>query len=248
MINRLITLMRRMKAASHLGISFNRSSSFRIPEFIRVNGVQQAIRLPLDENGIRVAFIELLLDDCYGCRRLRKRGGSIKTVLDIGGNVGLFGLAARGTFPNAIIHSYEPNAKLEPFLSTQASVGNFEYCLEAVGSESGTISLDLHTDSVQTRSVESANGNVIRTAFREAIRRMGGEVDFLKMDCEGAEWDIFKDKESWRQVKHLAMEYHLFDEGQTELRVRASVEELGFEILNFRPVDNFGLLIATRRT
>jgi FkbM family methyltransferase len=246
MINRLITLLKRKQAAARLGISFNRSASFRVPDSIRLNGATQTIHLP-DENGVKVAFIELLLDDCYGCRELQQRSESIQTVLDIGGNVGLFSIAARSAFPNATIHCYEPNAMLESYLSTQASVGTFEYFLEAVGSESGTITLSLNADSVQTRSFVAANGNVPRTAFRDAIHRLGGKVDFLKMDCEGAEWEIFNDKESWRHVNNLSMEYHLFDEAQTEQRVRACVDGLGFQIVKFHPIGNFGLLMATRR-
>lgn len=244
--NRLFTLLKRKRVAGRLGIAFDRSASFRLPKSVSLNGTPQAIHLP-EEIGVKVAFIELLLDDCYGCHQLQKSGETIKTVLDIGANVGLFGLAARCAFPDATIHSYEPNAMLAPYLVVQASVAKFEYFLEAVGSEGGTVSLAMNADSVLTRAVEAASGDVPRTAFREAIRRMGGEVDFLKMDCEGAEWDIFNDRESWRQVKHLAMEYHLFENKQTEQRVKACVEGLGFHILKFQPAGNSGLLTAMRR-
>ena len=244
-IERIMTLLRRKKAAMELGVKFTRSATFKLPDTIHLNGEKQRLNLP-DEESLKVAFIELLLDDCYGCRQPKKRHESIKTVLDIGANVGLFGIAARLAYPNATIHAYEPNPVLEPFLSAQAAVAKFEYYLEAVGSENGTISLDLREDSVHTRTVNAANDSVPCVAIREAIRRMGGEVDFLKMDCEGAEWDIFNDKESFRHVKHLAMEYHLFDERQTEQRVRAWIDELGFRLQKFQPIDNFGLLIATR--
>ena len=207
----------------------------------------KCVRLP-EENGVKVAFIDLLLDDCYRCGELKHRGEDVKTVLDIGGNVGLFGLAARKAFPAAKIHSYEPNKLLEPYLAIQAEAAGFEYFMEAVGLQRGTISLAIHEDSVQTRSVQNSGGRIPQIAFREAIERLGGEVDLLKLDCEGDEWTIFQDKESWQHVKHVCMEYHLFKLGQTEQGVRDRLSDLGFEITSFVPIQHFGLVTATRDT
>ena len=88
-----------------LGVKFARATAFVPPRQIIVNGKTQNIRLP-DESGVAATFIELLLDDCYGLYKLPR---SIETILDIGANVGLFGLAARNVFPDATIHAYEPN-------------------------------------------------------------------------------------------------------------------------------------------
>ena len=207
----------------------------------------QQLRLP-EENGVKVAFIDILLDDCYGCGALGKRFKTVKTVLDIGGNVGLFGIAARNLFPSARIHSYEPNRLLEPYLSVQAEAAQFEYFMEAVGLERGMISLAINEDSVQTRSVRDREGHIPQLAFREAIERLGGEVDLLKMDCEGDEWTLFEDKHSWRHVKHLCMEYHLFHPGHTEQAVQTKLKGLGFEITSFAPIRHFGLVTASRNT
>lgn len=40
------------------------------------------------------------------------------------------------------------------------------------------------------------------------------QVDFLKVDCEGCEYQIFKNtsKKTYNKIKYLAMEAHLFDE------------------------------------
>ena len=245
-IDRVYTLFRRRRAAAKLGISFERSATFSLPERINLNGENKRLKLP-DENGVKVAFVDLLLDDCYGCKVLRKQGESVETILDIGGNVGLFGIAARNVFPDAVIHSYEPNKQLEPYLAEQAEVAGFDYFMEAVGLDKGMISLDINEEeSVHTRSCEDESGSVPQISFREAIERMGGKVDFLKMDCEGAEWGIFEDKESWKYIKYLAMEYHLFEVGHNEMRVKAVIEGLGFTVTSFSPVKNYGLLIAKK--
>ena len=245
-IDRIATLLRRRKAAAEFKVRFDRSASFRLPNKIRINGEMYELNLP-DENGVKVAFIDLLLDDCYGCRNLKRSGVKINTILDIGGNVGLFGLAARNIFPNAAIHSYEPNRQLEQYLSVQAQSSGFDYFMEAVGLKDSMISLELHEDSVQTRSKKKdSDGNVPQIAFRKAIDRLGGEVDLLKMDCEGAEWEIFKDPDSWKRVRNLSMEYHLFEPEHTKEVVKKIIADLGFTITSFIHKDNFGLLIATR--
>ena len=246
-IKRIATLLKRKRSAAHLGIRFQRSATFRLPSSIRLNGRMQSLKLP-DENGIKVAFIDLLLDDCYGCGVMKQRGEQVKTILDIGGNVGLFGIAARDAFPTAKIHSYEPNGLLEPYLSNQARVARFDYFMEAVGLERGMVSLAIHEDSVRTRSVQGGKGSIPQIAFREAIERLGGQVDLLKVDCEGDEWNLFKDRESWRNVKHLCIEYHLFNSGHTEQGVKETLKGLGFKITSFVPIANFGLATATRRT
>lgn len=225
---------------------FDRSATFCLPDGIWLNGRTERLNLP-DENGIRVAFIDLLLDDCYGCHVLRKRGEKIETVLDIGGNVGLFGIAARNAFPRATIHSYEPNGHLESYLAVQAEAAGFNYFMEAVGLKDGVISLELDEDSVQTRSKQDGGGTIPQIAFAKAIERMGGAVDLLKMDCEGAEWEIFNDKKSWECVKNISMEYHLFDESlHSHEEARSILKGLGFTITRFNPIANFGLLNATR--
>ncbi len=243
---RLATLQKRKKKASELGFKFNRAASFRVPSEIKIGNQRKRLFFP-DEDGVKVAFVDLLLDDCYGCDLLARRREKIDTVLDIGGNVGIFGVAARIAFPGAVIHSYEPNPKIEKYLSYQAKSVNFTYFMEAVGSENGMVSLDFPGDSVQTRSRKDINGKIPQISFSKAIKRIGGHVDLLKMDCEGAEWEIFEETESWKRVNNLTMEYHLFESGATEQKLLEKVEDLGFDVSQFSPAGDFGLLFARRK-
>lgn len=54
-------------------------------------------------------FFSIFLDDDYFIDRITR---PVSTVLDIGANIGFFSIAARKSFPQATIHSYEPNIKL----------------------------------------------------------------------------------------------------------------------------------------
>lgn len=242
-IHRLLQLYRRRRAARRFGFAFNRCADFQLPDHITINDDHHRLYLP-NENGVKVAVIDLLLDDCYRCKELVKSAQPVNTVLDIGANVGLFGIAARNAFPAAQIHAYEPNPNLEQYLSVQAKSADFSYFMEAVGLECGRVSLDFHTDSVQTRSTIDIDGKIPQIAFREAIGRLGGSVDLVKMDCEGAEWDIFKDKDSWKLVRNLSIEYHLWPD-HSHNEVLDVVRSLGFRVREYTPIDNFGLLITS---
>jgi FkbM family methyltransferase len=240
-LERLIILLKRRRAAAKFGIGFTRSAFFKLPGSINLHGIRHELKLP-EENGIRVAFIELLLDDCYGCMSVTE---PVKTVLDVGANVGLFGIAARNAFPEATIHAYEPNSYLEPYLKVQAKAGRFRYFMEAVGCEAGRASLSFKDESVLTRSTADQSGDVVQIAFRDAIKRLGGKVDLLKMDCEGAEWGLLGDVEAWSHVKHLSMEYHLWPD-HTRGEVLDRVIKLGFKIKKHVSLEGFGLIIATK--
>jgi FkbM family methyltransferase len=241
---RTARLWRRQRAARRLGTRFRRAASFALPRTIRINGRDVALAVP-DEYGQRIAFVELLLDDCYHLRQLAGRA-KIETVIDIGANVGLFGLAARAAFPNAMIHAYEPNPALEAALARHAEAVGVAYFLDAIGRDAGFISLDVQPgESVQSRSRSDPRSLIPQIAFRETLERIGGHADLVKMDCEGAEWEILEDPESWRRVDFLTMEYHL-SEDQGHEAIVAALKRIGFAVRSHRPATNFGLVFAER--
>lgn len=242
-LNRLALLLYRRLAARRLDVPFSRASAFAMPQTIRINNAQISLRVPA-ESGVRTAFIELLLDDCYSLRRLRRE--RIARVLDIGGNVGLFGLAARQAFPEAIIHSYEPNRSLKPYLAHQAKAAGFKFFLEAVGGEEGQVRLDIdEKESVHTTSHIELSGDIPQIELRTAIERIGGQADLVKMDCEGAEWEMLKNPDSWKGVRFLSLEYHLRP-GLDHKSIGTALDRCGFRIVDQRRADTFGLVFAKR--
>jgi FkbM family methyltransferase len=232
---------RRRTRAAKLGCSFRLSRSFEVPKTIDLGGRSIKLHLPA-EHGVKAAFIDLLLDDCYG---LDAAEGGAERIIDIGANVGLFGIAARRRFPQARIDCYEPNRALEPFLQSHAREAGFEYYMEAVGLTHGKVDLELGADSVLTRSHASDSGSVVQISLSEAIARMGGRVDLVKMDCEGAEWEMFEDPAAWAAVSRVAMEYHLFAE-HTHHEACDAVRKLGFSIERHVPMLGCGIILAKR--
>ena len=236
-----VAALRKRVSAARLGVFFGRTTSFRLPSSVVIERERREVCFP-NETGVRVAFLEVLVEDCYGISLVPR---PVKTILDIGANVGIFSLAARKAAPSARIHSYEPNAALERWLRIQSAAARSEYFLEAVTREGGNVRLDVHPDSVQTRTHPDVAGNVPAVSLRTAVDRLGGFVDFVKIDCEGGEWDLFKDQGIWDRFARLSLEYHLLDRWSHQT-ARRTVESLGFTVLGQQPAATFGLILAER--
>lgn len=240
-VQRFFNLVRRITRARNLGVNFQRAATFEIPNSLLINGTRKSLSLP-QEQGVKIAFVEIFLDDCYGLKQLPQ--SSLK-ILDIGANVGLFSVAARNRFPQAVIHAYEPNPHLEKYLQMQAHTAGFDYFMEAVGLSEGKVSLEFYQTSMLTRTRVEEAGEISQVAFRQTIERLGGSVDLAKVDCEGAEWLLFQDKENWQFIQNLSMEYHLMSDHKHD-EVRQVIQDLGFHVKKQIPIRNFGLLLASR--
>jgi FkbM family methyltransferase len=241
-VDRFNLLKKRKKQARKLGFNFKRAAEFVLPSQIQIGSIYLNLSLPAD-NGTRTAFIDVLLDDCYF---LREFPDDIQTVIDIGGHAGLFSIAARNRWPLAVIHTYEPNGALKENWGKHAKQANFSVYEEAVGEVAGKVSLIPNEDSVQVRTAETTDGLVRQIALRSAVARLGNTVDLVKLDCEGAEWKILRDKEAWMKVRFLTMEFHLWA-GYTVDELRERVSDLGFQIMHLQLTGpDFGILSAYR--
>ncbi|MEG3848327.1 FkbM family methyltransferase [Microcoleus sp. herbarium19] len=242
LVNKLLQLLQRKIRAQKLGLEFNRVASFQLPDNLVVQGKRHQLNVP-SEKGMDGEFIEVLLDDCYGVEQLSP---SLRTIIDIGANVGLFPIAARNRFPQAVIHAYEPNTYLESYLKNQSQIANFTYFLEAVGAKEGKVTLDIREVSGKSRSRVSETGNIPMVSLKRAIERIGGSVDLAKVDCEGAEWLLFEDRDTWQLVQNLSLEYHLWS-GHTHAETRQVIENLGFQVRKQIPTDRwYGSILASR--
>lgn len=227
-INKIIKALARRREAKKIRVPYSRAAEWSLPDTVFLNNKSVNIKGPKDV-GTRIAFLDIFLDDCYGLKRLSDQ--NINMILDIGGHVGFFSLYARSRFPKAHIHCYEPNPNLKDYINNQSEVGDFSFFSEAVGLRSGKIKLAFHEDSVQTKVVKTDSGEIPLIAFKSCVERMGGEIDVLKLDCEGAEWEILtEDPQLWSKIKYICMEYHL-TEKHSRKEIIAILTKLGYRIL-----------------
>jgi FkbM family methyltransferase len=232
---------RRVRNASRLGIRFHRRASFQIPSRIQLNSKFLDIYSNRD-HGARIDFLMCLIEDGYGLEDLKLKPSNI---LDIGANQGFFALAARGFFPNATLHCYEPNLRILPVLEKNADVSRSVIFREAVGGMEGTVFLEESGDSNQSRTNHSAHGiPVPQVSLQTAVERLGGRVDLAKIDCEGAEWEMLENPEPWQSIRELRMEYHLLDQ-YDYAEIVHRLKTLGFRIFKHFPEGEWGTIWAT---
>ena len=154
-------------------------------------------------------------------------------------------MAARSYYPTATIHAYEPNPRVLTYSSKNASVANFTLFAEAVGATPGHVFIEDSGDSNQARTTAAADSGarVPQVALATVVERLGGTIDLAKIDCEGAEWELFTADAAWAGIKHLRMEYHLWGK-HTFTDVEQSLRRIGFEIHHHAPAGEWGTVWA----
>lgn len=168
------------------------------------------------------------------------------TVLDIGGNIGCFAVLAAKRATRGRVIVFEPESDNYRLLRRNVEVNhlsNVETVHAAVSGERGSITLfkaqhgPLHS-TIPAR-IEDARGSEVVTAvtLQDAFDRYHvTRCNFLKLDCEGAEYEILYNtpEDYLRRIDKIALEYHA---GRDKKRVAgalvAFLESHGFQTLEF---------------
>ncbi len=167
-------------------------------------------------------YKEIFFDDTYlgGFPPRVISNQSLDTVLDVGANVGYFSLMMASKFPDAKILACEPMpnnlAQLRAYnqeLNTSLTI-----IPNAIAGKNGHQILffdeaDAFTTSASSVSVLDNNDQIkvetmtLHTLMSEYQLQ---EIDLLKLDCEGAEYDILlkADPNLFDRIHLIAMEYH----------------------------------------
>jgi len=137
-----------------------------------------------------------------------------RTIVDLGGNVGLASLALAAQFPNARIITVEPHPENVILLRHNLqSLGDRVHIWEAaVADHSGTMRLNLANEHYNGSLVRSGPSGVdVRTVTLAEILDCEGatRIDVLKMDIEGAERWVLNGSPEWlNRVDVLLIELH----------------------------------------
>jgi FkbM family methyltransferase len=186
------------------------------------------------------------------------------TVVDIGAGAGDFAISVALRSPMSRVYAFEPWRESFDLMNENLAlngVTNVHAFAEAVAAEKGDLLLTTptgiegqhRTSAGAAPDVERAAGvRVPAVSLVEAFDRSGIAVcDFLKIDCEGGEYDILfhAGEGALGRVRHIAMEYH---DGVTTWSHRdlvAFLESNGFATRR-RPSPahaNLGFLFAANR-
>jgi FkbM family methyltransferase len=145
---------------------------------------------------------------------------SVRTILDIGANIGVSAVYLRKHFVNAHVHAFEPAPANVAVLERNAkSVGQMSVHGFALGDADGELEL-FESDNPSNYGGFSAHGMGVdssrstRVPVRRTDRALAelgiGSVDIIKIDTEGAEWEILSTMapEMLRGAKLIMGELH----------------------------------------
>jgi len=206
-------------------------------------------------------FRRVFLTDEY---RLRK--GPWDTVLDLGGNIGCVAFRVARQARRVIVYEPDP-LNLAMLTRNLAGLDNVLVVPEAVAGERGRRKLHVAgsgrwgTRSTLFHDVQAQRLNAADTEVEVSVTTLDAlfadhaieRCDLLKIDVEGAEYEIFgaASKDTFARIERIVGEYHdVFPEDpRTRIAAfRASLEQLGFrvEAKPSRKWENQGLFFAQR--
>lgn len=164
-------------------------------------------------------------------------------IVDIGGGLGDFTLHA-ARVSNSVIHAYEPFPESRELLNENLKhnkINNVVVYHDAVGAGIGELHLTTTTGVAVRHSTaqddDSADLTVNSIPLSTVINRLdNAHIDFLKMDCEGAEYDILlnADDATLGAISHICMEYHDDLTPHTHQELVSFLSEKGFDVSTYR--------------
>lgn len=156
-------------------------------------------------------------------------------IIDCGSNIGLSVVYFKKLCANAKVLAFEPDQKIAQTL--QKNIDSFG--LENV--ELNQKAIWIHNDGVEFQEEGGFSGRIpkegdiqnivkVPSVSLKKILEKYDKIDFLKMDIEGAEFEVLKDcKGQLSKIENLFIEYHShISESQNLHLILAMLTELGF--------------------
>jgi FkbM family methyltransferase len=144
-----------------------------------------------------------------------------RTIVDIGANMGSFAVYAALVCPNSKIYCFEPEERNFGVLMQNIAINSLEERVHAfqcaVASSSGYRTMAIGPsplNSLVKKDVWESRQTVRCTTLREIFRQQELEtIDLLKMNCEGAEYEILAGctHTDFERMPRIRLEYHNLD-------------------------------------
>lgn len=141
-------------------------------------------------------------------------------ILDIGAHLGFFSIYTKTLNSYVPIIAFEPDERNFDLLKENLKLNHIKNITvkrvavsNVIQKQALYISPDSHNHSLlQSANVEQNNTKVIDTTTIDKILAWTPVCDLVKMDCEGAEFEIIKNlpPETFLKIKTFYVEYHEF--------------------------------------
>lgn len=226
----------------------------RTPVVIELrNGARYSVRTLMD--------VWIIKETCLD-RDYETHGAPIQdawTVLDIGAAAGDFAILTAREHPQARVFAYEPSPHSFATFHENIRLNGVRNILafpQAVASTAGVLNLSLSGAAVQhsTTHVQTENTVQVSAITLEEVFHTNQLAccHFLKMDCEGGEFDILLNAQAeiLARIERICLEYH---DGFTEFShtdLKKHLQQNGYQVkITPNPVHAYlGFLYAVRET
>lgn len=153
-------------------------------------------------------------------------------ILDCGSNIGLSILFYKLSYPNARVIGFEPDESNFNLLSENIKAFGYSDIYvhkAAIWKENGIVRFSnggTTSSRIDAGSADSSDVSCIR--LRDYL---SSNIDFLKLDIEGAEYEVFQDcKDLLSNVKNIFIEYHgIYGEEYKFISIISILAEAGFK-------------------
>jgi FkbM family methyltransferase len=168
------------------------------------------IHLSDDPDDVITVFVVFVRED-YGKIPVRS------VVVDVGANIGVFALYAAYRGARTVL-AYEPNSETYRCLRKNSEANHLQQvitaCQLAVTDRAGDrVRFPARASVYNAIMADGEKGDFewVQTTNLQTILRDIPSVDLLKMDCEGAEYDILLSSppDVLRKISEIRLEYHL---------------------------------------
>ena len=182
-------------------------------------------------------------------------------VIDIGAHLGFFTIKAAKQACNGIVHALEPFSMHYKLLKDNIlsnKIKNVKFYNQAISDKANELVFyyTLHGDPGDTSLFKI---NPMEKTYEEKVKSISlndffqreqiEQCNFLKIDCEGAEYSILMNADSTtlNKIQKIAMEWHRFEPDHDPKRLANFLKERGFKLIEPSSYDGkAGFLFAYR--
>jgi FkbM family methyltransferase len=195
-----------------------------------------------------ILIYEILLQSKYKSEYFFPNEINPKVIFDIGGNIGITSIYLSSIFPDAKIYTFEPIPdNFEILKKNIQNYNNIEVFNFGLGSKNGNFKVYLsndpenfggisfYPDPVGNKSNASISCEVKN--INEVINKLNIQsIDLIKIDTEGAEYDILMSLQEniLKKVTWITGELH----GNNDFELLDYLNNLGFSISLNKQIDN----------
>ncbi len=164
-------------------------------------------------------------------------------IIDCGANIGLSILFFKQQYPDAIIYAFEPDTTNYNYLKKNIISYKWENSVfpfqKLVDNENGFEFFEELGNAGSKISNSEKGVKIEKMRLLDFIKNLGKEIDFLKIDIEGSEFEVIPDlKEVFPKIRKMYIEFHCEENDFSKM----------YEYIKLYLGENFNFQISTNFT